>query len=95
MPHFMILSIPYINLLNLSWIKKKSVFEEYGAFNDVDIKVSPKEMICMNCQILFSRKNIKNISKCCLLKFLPSMLSIKMHRSTSARASLLETDAAH
>ena len=25
--------IPYINLLSLSWIKKMSIFEEYGAFN--------------------------------------------------------------
>ena len=32
MPYFMIVFILYINLLNLSWIKKKSIFEEYGAF---------------------------------------------------------------
>ena len=38
MSHFMIISILYINLLNLSWIKKKCLFffffffEEYGAF---------------------------------------------------------------
>ena len=32
MPHFMIILIPYNNLLNLSWIKM-SIFEEYGAFN--------------------------------------------------------------
>ena len=32
----------------------------------------------MKCQILFSRKNKKNILKCCLLKFLPSMQSVKM-----------------
>ena len=30
MLHFMILSILYINLLNISWIKKISTFEEYG-----------------------------------------------------------------
>ena len=30
----------------------------------------------MKCQILFSRKNKKNISKCHLLKFLPSMQSV-------------------
>ena len=30
-PNFMIILIPYINLLNLSWIKM-SIFEEYGAF---------------------------------------------------------------
>ena len=29
----------------------------------------PLETICMKCQILFSGKNRKNISKCCLLKF--------------------------
>ena len=32
MPQFMIIFIPYINLLNLSWIKKMSIFEEYGPF---------------------------------------------------------------
>ena len=31
----------------------------------------------MNCQSLFSGENKKSIFKCCLLKFLPSMLSIK------------------
>ena len=31
MPHFMIVFIPYINLLNLSLIKMY-IFEEYGAF---------------------------------------------------------------
>ena len=33
MPHFMIVLILYVNLLNLSWIKKMSIFEEYGTFN--------------------------------------------------------------
>ena len=33
-----------------------------------------KETFCMKYQILFSRKNKKNILKCHLLKFLPSML---------------------
>ena len=31
----------------------------------------------MKCQILFSGKNKKNISKCRLLKFLPRVLSVK------------------
>ena len=31
----------------------------------------------MKCHILFSEKNKKNISKCRLLKILPSMLSIR------------------
>ena len=29
MPHFMIELIPYINLLNLSWIKKMSILRNY------------------------------------------------------------------
>ena len=32
MPYFIIILIPYINLSNLSWIKKMSIFEEYGFF---------------------------------------------------------------
>ena len=36
---------------------------------DTACRLSPKETICMNCQILFSGKNKKNISKCCLLNF--------------------------
>ena len=32
MPHLMTVLVLYINLLNLSWIKKMSIFEEYGAF---------------------------------------------------------------
>ena len=32
----------------------------------------------MKCQILFSWKNKKNVSKCHLLRFLPSMLSVRM-----------------
>ena len=31
MPHFMIVLLLYINLLNISWIKMSS-FEEHGAF---------------------------------------------------------------
>ena len=36
-----------------------------------------KETICMKYQILFSGKNKKNISKWCLLKNLPRVLSVK------------------
>ena len=35
MPHFIIILIPYINLLNLSRIKKISIFEEYEAFKSM------------------------------------------------------------
>ena len=35
MPHFMIVLIPHLNLLNLSWIKNiYHFFEEYGAFEE-------------------------------------------------------------
>ena len=40
-------------------------------------KLSPQETICMICQSLFSGGNQKTISKCRLLKYLPSMLSVK------------------
>ena len=36
------------------------------------------ETVCMKCQRLLSGKTKKNISKCCLLKIFPSMLSIKL-----------------
>ena len=39
------------------------------------------ETICMKYQIIFSRKNKKNTSKCHLLKFLPSMQSEIVGRS--------------
>ena len=35
MPHFMMVLIPYISLLKLSWIIKCLFFEEYGAFKGV------------------------------------------------------------
>ena len=35
---------------------------------------------CMKCQILFSEKNKKNISKYCLLKILPKVLSAKFEK---------------
>ena len=34
----------------------------------------------MKCQILFSGKNKKNISKCRLLKILPRVLSVKSYQ---------------
>ena len=40
MPHFMIVLIPYNNLLNLFWIIKRLFFEEYGAVKDVKIKIT-------------------------------------------------------
>ena len=44
---------------------------------DISCKLSPLETICMKCQNMFFGENKKNISKCCLLKFLPRVLSDK------------------
>ena len=41
-----------------------SYFSQKTEF-DISCKLSPLETICMKCQILFSGKNKKNISKCC------------------------------
>ena len=54
-----------------------SYFSQKTGF-DISCKLSPKETICMKCQTLFSGENKKNISKCRLLKFVPSMLSIEV-----------------
>ena len=43
----------------------------------ISCKLSPKETICMKCQILVSGKYKKYISKCRLLKILPSTQSVK------------------
>ena len=43
-------------------------------------KLSPLETVCIKCQILFSGKNKKNISLCCLLKILRRLLSVKVIR---------------
>ena len=39
------------------------------------MQIISSETICMKWQILFWGKNKKKYLKCCLLKFLPSMLS--------------------
>ena len=44
---------------------------------DLSCKLSPQETICTKGQSLFSGKNKKNILKCCMLKFLPCLLSVK------------------
>ena len=43
------------------------------------------QIMCIKCQILFSRKNKKNISKCHLLNVLPRVLSIKQMKSVFLR----------
>ena len=53
--------------------------------------------ICIKCQSLFSGKNKKNISKCRLLKFLPSILSVNgsiflLELAASGSASYKWTD---
>ena len=41
-------------------------------------KLSPKETICMKCQILFSRKNKKNIMRLSSAEFAHSMGSVNI-----------------
>ena len=43
----------------------------------------------MKCQILFPGKNKKNISKCCLLKILPRVLSFKQKLDLSWQTFLV------
>ena len=52
-----------------------SFFQKTGF--DISCQLSPKETFGMNCQILFSGKNKKNISKCCQLMILPRVLALK------------------
>ena len=59
-------------------------FPEKGIWNFMQI-------VSMKCQILFSEKKKKK-SKCCLLKFLPSMLSIKLWYSSQLSKALLSSD---
>ena len=55
-----------------SYFSEKTGFDISQMSNPV---FSEKKTICMKCQILVSRKNI---SKCCLLKILPRVLSVKL-----------------
>ena len=43
----------------------------------------------MKCQILFSGENMKNISKCRLLKILPRVLSVKMRLPVFGLSALI------
>ena len=56
MPHFMIVLIPYINLLNLSLIKM-TIFEEYGAFKNIILKELSKLITDELNLLLFFRVN--------------------------------------
>ena len=49
-------------------MKESTLFATHPAY---------EETICMKCQMLFSGKNKKNISKCHLLKILPRVLDAK------------------
>ena len=52
-------------------------FNLYHSLGIFSRRQTDKETICIKCQILFSGKNKKNVSKCCLLKILPRVLSVK------------------
>ena len=73
-PHFIILLILYIDLLNLSWIIK-SIFEEYGAFNRLHTTLFPKILMLdlINfCVARFRKIHLRILHPCCLvIQFLP------------------------
>ena len=48
MPHFMITFIPFINLLNLSWIIKCLFFEEYEALGTKESTSETQRWKCLN-----------------------------------------------
>ena len=56
----------------------------------ISCKLSPLETICMKCQILFSWKNKKNISKCRLLKILPRVPPVVVSADCSKVVLLLQ-----
>ena len=62
-------------------------FEQIGF--DISCKLSPKETIFMRCQSLFTGKIRKFISKCCLLKCLPSMLRINTEKLKRENADVV------
>ena len=72
-------------ILTITTLWAESADNKFSYFShkiDLDISciLSPEEIVCIKCQSLFSgKKNKKDtyISKCCLLKFLPNMLSLK------------------
>ena len=77
-----VLTAKIFNDLNLyhSWLIQQMTiihhtFSQKIGF-DISCKLSPFEMICINYQILFSEKNKKNISDCCLVKVLPRVLRV-------------------
>ena len=53
--HFEIYFLYFLYLKYISYFSQKTGF-------DISCKLSPKETICMKCQILFSGKNKKNIN---------------------------------
>ena len=55
---------------------------------DDKLMIFSKETICMKCQILFSGKNKKNISKWCLLKILPRVLRVKKDQQRTYPANM-------
>ena len=73
----------YMNLTVLEFIDTSTLV---GSFcvnslhkmpNSVFWEKQEKSTVYIKCQILFSGKNKKSMSKCCLLKILPRVLSLK------------------
>ena len=54
---------------------------------DTSCKLSPKETICMKCQILFSRKNKKNITSLSSAESALSVVSVKLREKGLVEAT--------
>ena len=63
-------------------------FSEKKLEFDISCKLSPKEKTCIKYKVLFSGKNMKNILKCSLLKFLLGMFKVLI---TSTADNILVT----
>ena len=66
---------------SLGWFSRQQIDNIFLIFPiktefDISCKLPPLETFCLKCQILFSGKNEKNISKCHLLKILTRVLSV-------------------
>ena len=73
--------LPFTTLLAISAGNKLVIFFLFFPENGIWYFMQIGDTIYMKYQILFSGKNNKNISECCLLKFLPRMLDVKHQHS--------------
>ena len=81
---------PFLRLLTWAFVPAKSCLPGIDQFHRIT-KSRNNKTIYMNCQSLFPGKNEKNVLKCCLLKFIFSMLSAKKGAFEFYNKPLLES----